>query len=80
MSSFKIFDIAASGMAAESLRLNTVASNLANAGLGWVRAFAHQEVVRRLRIARHLVVLGVVVAVLKLLARQRCGFGRYIRT
>ena len=31
MSSFKIFDIAASGMAAESLRLNTVASNLANA-------------------------------------------------
>ena len=31
MSSFKIFEIAASGMAAESLRLNTVASNLANA-------------------------------------------------
>jgi len=31
MSSFKIFEIAASGMAAESMRLNTVASNLANA-------------------------------------------------
>ena len=31
MSSFKIFDIAGSGMAAESVRLNTVASNLANA-------------------------------------------------
>jgi flagellar basal-body rod protein FlgC len=31
MSSFKIFEIAASGMSAESLRLNTVASNLANA-------------------------------------------------
>ncbi|PWK83101.1 flagellar basal body rod protein FlgC [Fulvimonas soli] len=31
MSLFKIFDIAGSGMAAQSLRLNTVASNLANA-------------------------------------------------
>jgi flagellar basal-body rod protein FlgC len=31
MSSFKIFDIAASGMSAQSVRLNTVASNLANA-------------------------------------------------
>ena len=31
MSSFKVFDIAASGMAAQSVRLNTVASNLANA-------------------------------------------------
>ena len=31
MSSFKIFDISGSGMAAQSLRLNTVASNLANA-------------------------------------------------
>jgi flagellar basal-body rod protein FlgC len=31
MSSFKVFDIAGSGMAAQSLRLNTVASNLANA-------------------------------------------------
>ncbi|MFZ9479030.1 MAG: flagellar basal body rod protein FlgC [Steroidobacteraceae bacterium] len=31
MSSFKIFEIASSGMAAESMRLNTVASNLANA-------------------------------------------------
>lgn len=31
MSSFKIFDIAGSGMSAESVRLNTVASNLANA-------------------------------------------------
>lgn len=31
MSSFKIFEIASSGMSAESLRLNTVASNLANA-------------------------------------------------
>ena len=31
MSSFKIFDIAASGMMAQSTRLNTVASNLANA-------------------------------------------------
>ena len=31
MSSFKIFEIASSGMAAESVRLNTVASNLANA-------------------------------------------------
>jgi flagellar basal-body rod protein FlgC len=31
MSSFKIFDIAGSGMAAQSVRLNTVASNLANA-------------------------------------------------
>ncbi len=29
--SFKIFDIAGSGMAAQSVRLNTVASNLANA-------------------------------------------------
>lgn len=31
MSSFRIFDISGSGMAAQSLRLNTVASNLANA-------------------------------------------------
>jgi flagellar basal-body rod protein FlgC len=31
MSSFKIFDIAGSGMSAESVRLNTTASNLANA-------------------------------------------------
>ncbi len=31
MSSFKIFDVAGSGLAAESVRLNTVASNLANA-------------------------------------------------
>ncbi|HEX4024360.1 MAG TPA: flagellar basal body rod protein FlgC [Steroidobacteraceae bacterium] len=31
MSSFQIFDIAGSGMSAESVRLNTVASNLANA-------------------------------------------------
>ena len=31
MSSFKIFDIAGSGMTAQSVRLNTVASNLANA-------------------------------------------------
>lgn len=31
MSLFKIFDTAGSGMAAQSLRLNTVASNLANA-------------------------------------------------
>ena len=31
MSSFSIFDIAGSGMSAESVRLNTVASNLANA-------------------------------------------------
>lgn len=31
MSSFKIFDIAGSGIAAQSVRLNTVASNLANA-------------------------------------------------
>ncbi|HEX5353531.1 MAG TPA: flagellar basal body rod protein FlgC [Rhodanobacteraceae bacterium] len=31
MSMFKIFDIAGSGMAAQSLRLNTTASNLANA-------------------------------------------------
>jgi len=31
MSSFNIFDIAGSGMSAESVRLNTVASNLANA-------------------------------------------------
>lgn len=31
MSSFKTFDIAGSGMAAQSVRLNTVASNLANA-------------------------------------------------
>lgn len=31
MSSFKIFDIAGSGMAAQSLRLNLVASNLSNA-------------------------------------------------
>lgn len=31
MSSFKVFDISGSGMAAQSLRLNTVASNLANA-------------------------------------------------
>jgi flagellar basal-body rod protein FlgC len=30
MSSFKIFDIAGSGMNAQNLRLNTVASNLAN--------------------------------------------------
>jgi flagellar basal-body rod protein FlgC len=32
MSSFKIFDIAGSALAAQSVRLNTVASNLANAG------------------------------------------------
>jgi len=31
MSSFKVFDIAASGMSAQSVRLNTTASNLANA-------------------------------------------------
>ncbi len=31
MSSFKVFDIAGSGMSAQSVRLNTVASNLANA-------------------------------------------------
>jgi flagellar basal-body rod protein FlgC len=31
MSSFKIFDIAGSGLTAQSVRLNTVASNLANA-------------------------------------------------
>jgi flagellar basal-body rod protein FlgC len=31
MPSFKIFDIAGSGMSAQSVRLNTVASNLANA-------------------------------------------------
>src|ERR1039457_1653615 len=31
MSSFKIFDIPGSGMSAQSVRLNTVASNLANA-------------------------------------------------
>lgn len=31
MSGFKIFDIAGSGMSAQSVRLNTVASNLANA-------------------------------------------------
>jgi flagellar basal-body rod protein FlgC len=31
MSSFKVFDIAGAGMSAESVRLNTVASNLANA-------------------------------------------------
>ncbi|MDT8438404.1 MAG: flagellar basal body rod protein FlgC [Wenzhouxiangellaceae bacterium] len=30
MSLFKVFDIAGSGMSAQSLRLNTVASNLAN--------------------------------------------------
>jgi len=31
MPSFKIFDVAGSGLAAQSVRLNTVASNLANA-------------------------------------------------
>ena len=31
MSMFQIFDISASGMSAQSIRLNTVASNLANA-------------------------------------------------
>lgn len=31
MSAFKIFDISGSGLAAESVRLNTIASNLANA-------------------------------------------------
>ena len=31
MSMFKVFDVAGSGMAAQSLRLNTTASNLANA-------------------------------------------------
>jgi flagellar basal-body rod protein FlgC len=31
MSLFKIFDVAGSGMAAQSMRLNTVASNIANA-------------------------------------------------
>lgn len=31
MSSFKVFDVAGSGMVAQSVRLNTVASNLANA-------------------------------------------------
>ncbi|WP_428637426.1 flagellar basal body rod protein FlgC [Shewanella sp.] len=31
MSMFKVFDAAASGMSAQSLRLNTVASNMANA-------------------------------------------------
>lgn len=32
MSLFRVFDIVGSGMVAESVRLNTVASNLANAG------------------------------------------------
>ncbi len=32
MSSFKVFDIAGSGMNAQNLRLNLVASNLSNAG------------------------------------------------
>lgn len=32
MSSFKLFEIAGSALAAQSVRLNTVASNLANAG------------------------------------------------
>lgn len=31
MSSFKVFDIAGSGLSAQTVRLNTVASNLANA-------------------------------------------------
>jgi flagellar basal body rod protein FlgC len=31
MSVFKVFDVAGSGMSAQMLRLNTVASNLANA-------------------------------------------------
>jgi flagellar basal-body rod protein FlgC len=31
MSSFKVFDVAGSGMSAQSVRLNTTASNLANA-------------------------------------------------
>ena len=31
MSSFKVFDIAGAGLSAQSVRLNTVASNLANA-------------------------------------------------
>ncbi|NBO75417.1 MAG: flagellar basal body rod protein FlgC, partial [Gammaproteobacteria bacterium] len=31
MSTFRIFDIAGSGVAAQTVRLNTVASNLANA-------------------------------------------------
>ncbi|MBU2478020.1 MAG: flagellar basal body protein, partial [Gammaproteobacteria bacterium] len=31
MSMFKVFDIAASAMSAQSVRLNTTASNLANA-------------------------------------------------
>lgn len=31
MSSFKVFDIAGSGMSAQNVRLNTIASNLANA-------------------------------------------------
>jgi flagellar basal-body rod protein FlgC len=31
MSTFRVFDIAGSGMAAQSVRINTVASNLANA-------------------------------------------------
>jgi flagellar basal-body rod protein FlgC len=31
MSTFKVFDIAGSGMSAQSVRLNTIASNLANA-------------------------------------------------
>ena len=31
MSSFKIFEIAGTGMSAQSVRLNTTASNLANA-------------------------------------------------
>ena len=31
MSSFKVFEIAGSGLSAQSVRLNTVASNLANA-------------------------------------------------
>ena len=34
MSSFRIFDIAGAGMSAQSVRLNTVASNLANAESG----------------------------------------------
>ena len=34
MSSFKIFDVAGSGMSAQSVRLNTTASNLANADSG----------------------------------------------
>ena len=68
MSSFKIFDVAGSGLSAESVRLNTVASNLANAD----SVSGDPSTVYR---ARHPVFQAVRAAVAAGLGPSAAGFG-----